>query len=979
VRAEDVLAGPILRRVEPTLVAVWLALRGPATVRLRVWRGTGREDQLGIPLAPRPLDRPADLARGLPPDDRTFAVGANLHLAFAVWEPLPGGQLDAGEIYSYDVRIQPDDEASETGLKALRLLDDGELEPVPGGPRHRHLALGYKKDVLPSFVMPPSHPFDLKVVHGSCRHASGEGRDMLPMLDELLRAAQADRLLRPHMCMLTGDQVYVDAAAPEFTEVAGRVGAELLSGTADGVVETLDVDLSEDMTRPRTRFSFPLDVHHFPPGRRHALLRALCGFSSTNMEGHLLGLGEVFGAYLMHVSNVVWPSLLPALQARWPRVESYRAAVKAMIVQGKDRPGFGRMKSWMRHHAGWHLVPERLRRLDAFLTGDDRKAAWAPRAEDAKAWDDFWAGTPFVGPPQPDVPPEPLGGTVPDAARRLLARHLAPSYWAGVKHFAVDLHDEQPSDLADPGRAIRIVRDGTRTRIHQVHHLYDGLAEVRRALANIAVYMLFDDHEVTDDWNITGNWVAAMRDNALGRAVVRNMLVGYALFQHWGNDPRAFMTDGPPRTMLQNIASLLFDGPTPRPSIPDPDAAWRLETQFALEPPDPAPGGMPAERPPRMRWHYRYDGPGFEVIALDSRTERGFEPEGGGVSPSPFSGDANASMLTDEALTRQVPLEPPPGVDEGFSLVLAATPVLGMQPVELFVQPVLNMIDELAPPPRGRWAHLERFYRYGRIKYDPENFGYVPRLFERLLARLSTRKRVVFLSGEVHYTFTSALSYWADADGGRTTRFVQLTSSSLRNQRHAPQSDLFNMDLVQRLSNLISTPVERVGWHRGRVGTPEFEPPLEAGQTPLNLRVRRLLGDDPIVVPPVAVPEDARLVRPPEWRWSLSLESDVRPDTERILFLDAPVIEPDTSDPGEVLLSAARRHAFQGQHVPARRWIWWPTLCLVEFVAAPSPVVRHSAFAFDVAGVEKTARAYTVVEVALDELGPRPALATEGV
>jgi hypothetical protein len=703
------------------------------------------------------------------------------------------------------------------------------------------------------------------------------------------------------------------------------------------------------------------------------------------MDGHLLGLGELFAAYAMHFSNVLWPKrgspLSPdfTLKARWPRVESFRTAVRDMVLQGKSREGFGGIASWIPYHAAWRLVPDTMRRLDVFLTDADRLAAWAPRPEDAQKWDAVWAGTPFAGAPKPDVSPEPLRGSVPDAARRLLARQLAPSFWAGHQHFDVDL---DPSDLESPGDRIRVIHDSARSRIHLLKYFYDYLPEVRRALANIAVYMLFDDHEVTDDWNITANWVRAMRANALGRAVIRNMLVGYALFQHWGNDPRAFAADGPQKTLLRNISSLFFDGETLRQSVPDAEAAWRLETQFALEPPDPPPGATPAEPPPRMLWHYRYDGPGFEVIALDSRTFRGFEQEGSATSP--FSGESNAALLSEEALQMQVPLEPPLGVNEGFSVVLAATPVIGMQPVEIFAQPILNMIDELAPPPRGRWAHQERFYKYGRIKYDPENFGYVPRLFEHLLARLSTRRRVIFLSGEVHYSFTSSLSYFVEGSAPRATRFVQLTSSSLRNQRHAPQSDLFNIDLVQRLAQLISSPITRVGWNRGLIGTPQFEKPLEAGATALNLRLRRAMEDDPIVFSPLVVPADARLVRPPEWRWSMGLESDQRPDTERIPFLDAPPLEPDMIEPdtiaapGTVLLSAARRHAFQGQHVPARRWMWWPSLCLVEFVDDPAGrILRHSAFAFDVAGIEKTARAYTVVDVLLDELGAPPLLPQE--
>ena len=35
-----VLGGPVVRRVEPRLASVWLALKAPATVRLEIWQGT---------------------------------------------------------------------------------------------------------------------------------------------------------------------------------------------------------------------------------------------------------------------------------------------------------------------------------------------------------------------------------------------------------------------------------------------------------------------------------------------------------------------------------------------------------------------------------------------------------------------------------------------------------------------------------------------------------------------------------------------------------------------------------------------------------------------------------------------------------------------------------------------------------------------------------------------------------------------------
>lgn len=42
--------------------------------------------------------------------------------------------------------------------------------------------------------------------------------------------------------------------------------------------------------------------------------------------------------------------------------------------------------------------------------------------------------------------------------------------------------------------------------------------------------MIYDDHEVTDDWNMTLDICLKLYGNALGRRVVKNALVAYSLF-----------------------------------------------------------------------------------------------------------------------------------------------------------------------------------------------------------------------------------------------------------------------------------------------------------------------------------------------------------------------------------------------------------------------------------------------------------------
>ena len=49
--------------------------------------------------------------------------------------------------------------------------------------------------------------------------------------------------------------------------------------------------------------------------------------------------------------------------------------------------------------------------------------------------------------------------------------------------------------------------------------------------------MIFDDHEVADDWNLNGRWVTRVYGREWGRFIVRNGLAAYTLMQAWGNDP----------------------------------------------------------------------------------------------------------------------------------------------------------------------------------------------------------------------------------------------------------------------------------------------------------------------------------------------------------------------------------------------------------------------------------------------------------
>ena len=63
---------------------------------------------------------------------------------------------------------------------------------------------------------------------------------------------------------------------------------------------------------------------------------------------------------------------------------------------------------------------------------------------------------------------------------------------------------------------------------------------VCNVFANVPTFMIFDDHDVTDDWNLTAGWIQQAEDTSPWSASIADALVAYWLYQGWGNlDPSA--------------------------------------------------------------------------------------------------------------------------------------------------------------------------------------------------------------------------------------------------------------------------------------------------------------------------------------------------------------------------------------------------------------------------------------------------------
>jgi hypothetical protein len=887
----DVLAGPIVRRVEPRLVTVWVALRTPAEVTLRIWDGLEFGDTGTPPLASA--------------SSSTFRIGAALHVAVVLIEkPGPAQRLQNDTLYSYDLLLDTFGASSPAGqgLLALGLLKKRKVDD-----KTVHLPLGYEEKRLPGFCLPPSDVGGLKLLQTSCRLPHSAIYDAMPLMDDLLAKDNAylDAEKRPQQLFLTGDQIYADDVAPDFLELCNRVGNALLSGDEDRVVDHLPLEHGGET------HAIPATTELFPPSRRQRLIHQVAKLTTGSGDSHVLSFGEYCAMYLLGWSSTLWPAdfIERRLSERWQRVEDYQPrwkALRAAFDQAKaslDDEDRETAQTKGDYHEAWRFLPPGWRRIDSYLDDDFRDEEWGDEDLDGLTVED---------PPDTlaDIPtprPLPHASAVPDEVLSALARQLTPSWFSGQRElgFSTIDHDTEQDNFSQD-RQLRQLRG--------LQEFIEGLPKVRRLLANVPTYMMFDDHEVTDDWNLFQVWVHDVQASPLGRACVRNGLLSYALFQGWGNDPLYFagrelgepdVNPTPGTTMLERAMQLYFSTGTEALDGPREDASNHLDFLFNLRNDTATPFSE------RVRWHFRVGGPGYEVLSLDGRTFRGFK----GPETAP-------ELMTLPAIRDQIPADPvyshgTPPAGEGITFVIAGMPVLGFPPVVYLLQPMINIIDDLKSAPGGPFARAKADYFVGIYDHEPEPWSFNEDIWEALLARLAPYERVVFLSGETHYSVSVQLDYWRYPEDGSPplpSRFLQFTSSAAKNFAGKGKAAMFRSGFASRLADLLAQPQERAGFETELRG-----PPLQApDDEPFTQAVRLRNEGDPAIIPLDGVPAETHRRYQPTWSWRLDLMRDPRPDEARLSGVDVPPLTEPNGDGVGFAHDLARRHFWQSIRSPSR-------------------------------------------------------------
>lgn len=236
-------------------------------------------------------------------------------------------------------------------------------------------------------------------------------------------------------------------------------------------------------------------------------------------------------------------------------------------------------------------------------------------------------------------------------------------------------------------------RDRYQEECRHVADFAAGLPAVQRLLAHIPTYMIFDDHDITDDWNLSRGWEEVAYEHDFSRRIIGNALIAYFLFQGWGNDPQQFSDH-----FLAQVHSCFA-----QPGGREQDALINHLLKFE---------------------HWNYTLPTHpKVVVLDTRTNRWWS-ESSLTKPSGLMEWEDLSELQQELMHQ-------PSV-----LLVSPAPIFGVKLVEV-VQRIITFFGHPLVVDAENWmAH-------------PGSANVILNIFRHR----HTPKHFVILSGDVHYSF----------------------------------------------------------------------------------------------------------------------------------------------------------------------------------------------------------------------------------
>jgi hypothetical protein len=270
----------------------------------------------------------------------------------------------------------------------------------------------------------------------------------------------------------------------------------------------------------------------------------------------------------------------------------------------------------------------------------------------------------------------------------------------------------------------------------------------RWLLSTLPSAMIFDDHDIRDDWNTSWTWRREMEATDWWHERIVAGLGSYWVYQHLGNlgaEDRA--TDRLWSTIAEHDGDLELDITSALDELAD-----RAD-----------------QEPTSYRWSYSRDiGTQARLVVVDSRAARVLEPD-------------RRSMLDDDEMSW---LDERMRGDVDHLLVGTSLPLL--------MAPALHHVEAFGEAlAQGAWGKLGgKVGEWLRQTADLEHWAAFQGGFVQVAqmvvdvasgARGRAPRSVTFMSGDVHHSYVAEA--WADPASGRQLRsaIVQATCSPIRN------------------------------------------------------------------------------------------------------------------------------------------------------------------------------------------------------
>lgn len=275
-----------------------------------------------------------------------------------------------------------------------------------------------------------------------------------------------------------------------------------------------------------------------------------------------------------------------------------------------------------------------------------------------------------------------------------------------------------------------------------------NLGQVARVFAHLPTLMIFDDHDVTDDWNLSARWEQTAYGHPFSKRIIGNALLAYLLCQGWGNHPDAFAEP------LQACRALLLERQGNHLDAKAQDALIDQLLRFE-------------------QWHYVLPSTPA-LLVLDTRTRR-WRSAGRLSRPSGLM-DWEALCEFQQAL-----------LDHPSCIIVSPAPMFGVKLIEgiqklfTFAGHPLLVDAENWMAHRGAASVMLNIFRHSRTPGD-----------------------FVILSGDVHYSFVYRVSI---RHKRASPTIWQITSSGIKNEFPPRLLDWFD-----RLNRWLYAPWSPLNW-----------------------------------------------------------------------------------------------------------------------------------------------------------------------